>query len=212
MTLSQYFVCFIIYGFFGWIYESLYYSVQLRKPVNTGFLHVCFCPIYGFACVGNVILFKNIENSVIIFVTSMLVISLLEYFVSWMLEALFEKRWWDYSGWPANINGRVSLLSSLAFGVMSVAQMKLLHPSVAGFIIRLTEKYTYITILLFMAIIILDLLVTVRDMDKKDGKLWFVNEQTSMFQNANEKLSEKVKVITDKYSNAKDRIRNRIGR
>lgn len=212
MTLSQYFVCFIVYGFFGWIYESLYYSVQLRKPVNTGFLHVCFCPIYGFACVGNAILFKNTENSMIIFVTSMLMISMMEYFSSWILEALFEKRWWDYSGWPVNINGRVSLLSSLAFGVMSVAQMKLLHPSVAGFVMRLSEKYTYITILLFMAIIMLDCLVTIRDMDKKDGKLWFVNEQMSVIRNANEKFSEKLKGITDKYSDAKNRIRDRMGR
>ncbi|MGN0164218.1 MAG: putative ABC transporter permease [Candidatus Ornithomonoglobus sp.] len=212
MTLSQYFVCFIIYGFFGWIYESLYYSVQLRKPVNTGFLHVCFCPIYGFACVGNAVLFKNTENGVIIFVTSMLVISLMEYFVSWLLETLFGKRWWDYRELPFNINGRISLFSSLAFGAMSLVQMKLLHPSVAGFVTRLSEKYTYVTILLFMAVIILDLLLTIKDMDKEENKLWFVNEQLPILHNANEKLSEKVKLIADKYSDARSRIREKMGR
>lgn len=212
MTLSQYFVCFIIYGFLGWIYESLYYSVQLRRPVNTGFLHVCFCPIYGFACVGNMILFRNTENCAVIFLTSMLVISLLEYFVSWLLEELFEKRWWDYSNWPFNINGRISLISSLAFGVMSLAQMKLLQPSVAGFVIRLSEKYTYVTILLFMVIVFLDILLTVKDMDKEEDKLWFVNEQLPVLHNANEKISEKVRVLADKYSNARNRIRDRIGR
>ncbi len=212
MTLSQYFVCFIIYGFFGWIYESLYYSVQFRKPVNTGFLHVCFCPIYGFACVGNMVLFGNTENCAVIFLASTIVISLLEYFVSWLLEDMFGKRWWDYRGWPLNINGRISLFSSLAFGVMSLVQMKLLHPSIVGFVTGLSEKYTYATILLFTAIIILDILITIKDMDKEADRLWFLNEQLPILHNANEKLSETAKVIADKYSNARSRIRERIGR
>lgn len=214
MTLSQYFVCFVIYGFFGWIYESLYYTVQFKKPVNTGFLHVCFCPIYGFACVGNAVLFRNTESPVIIFLTSMLVISMLEYFASWLLEALFEKRWWDYSGWPVNVNGRISLFSSLAFGALSLGQMKLLQPSVAGFVMRMPGYSIHAVIFAFLFIILLDLLITVRELDKneEEERLWFLNEELPVLHNANVKLSEKARVLADKCSDVKGRIRHRIGK
>lgn len=212
MMLSQYVVCFIIYGFFGWIYESLYYTVQLKKPVNTGFLHVCFCPIYGFACVANAVLFRNTENPAVIFAGSMLVISGFEYAVSWLLETLFEKRWWDYSEWPANVNGRISLFSSLAFGALSLTQMKLLNPSVEGFIMRLSEKSVHAIILMFLVIVMLDLMITIRDMDKTEDRLWFVNEELPGLHNANEKLSEKARVIADKYMDVRERIRDKIGK
>lgn len=205
MTFSQYFLCFIIYGFFGWIYESIYYTLLLRKPVNTGFLHVCFCPIYGFACTANIAMFKNTENGAVIFIVSLLVISAIEYIASALLEELFGKRWWDYGKWPLNLNGRISLFSSLAFGAMSLVQMRLIQPSVEGFVLRISDKYTYTIIALFLVIIALDLTVTLRDMDKEDEKLWFVKANIPRLRGSGGRLAEKAKVIADKYRSIRGR-------
>ena len=47
MSICQYFLCFAVFSFIGWAYETVYYSIQQRKFVNSGFLSTCFCPIYG---------------------------------------------------------------------------------------------------------------------------------------------------------------------
>lgn len=212
MLLSQYFVCYIIYGFLGWMYESFFYSVQFKRPVNTGFLHICFCPIYGFACVGNAIVFRNIESPAVIFVVSMLLISILEYITSYFLERTFSRRWWDYSDWPCNINGRVSLFSSLGFGTLSLMQMKLIHPAVAGVVTRLSDKMTDGIIALFLMVIALDLMLSIKEIERGDRDLWFVDEELPGLQKANERIEETVKVISERYSDMRRRIRGRWGR
>ena len=76
----------------------------------------------------DLILLGWIENPLILFFAGMVVTCSLEYFVSWLLETLFHKRWWDYTGWPGNINGRVCLIGGIAFGTFTVALIKLIAP------------------------------------------------------------------------------------
>ena len=38
---------------------------------------------------------------------AVLVTTILEYVGSWVLETLFDMKWWDYSDYKLNINGRV---------------------------------------------------------------------------------------------------------
>lgn len=210
MTLSQYVICFILYSFFGWLYESLFYSVQFKKPVNTGFLRGCFCPIYGVACVGNIILLDGVQSNLSMFVISMVVISFIEYIVSYVLENLFDKRWWDYSDWPGNIHGRISVISSLGFGVLSVAQMRILHPIVMLFVSKLPPRAEVGLIAVCGLIFALDLLMTMRDMDNEENKdkLWFVSEEPVMIQKTNEKLAEKKRNISEHYTNVREKIRD----
>lgn len=188
MTLVHTMIYFIIYSFLGWAYESLFYSFQFKKLVNTGFLHICICPIYGLACTVNVALFGDTQSYITIFITSMIVISAIEYAVSWLLENIFNKRWWDYSDWPVNLNGRISLMSSLAFGALSLMQMRLIHPAIEGVVLQLSEQTIYTLIILFIIVVAVDVYITLRDMDKDDGKLWFVDEDMPVVQRANERM------------------------
>jgi uncharacterized membrane protein len=41
------FLLFMIYSFLGWLCESIYCSIPVRKFINRGFLTGPFCPIYG---------------------------------------------------------------------------------------------------------------------------------------------------------------------
>lgn len=211
MTLSQYFICFMIYSFLGWIYESLFYTFQFKKPVNTGFLKGCICPIYGLACVLNMMMFKNINNSAVIFLMSMVTISLVEYVVSWLLESVFEKRWWDYSNWPLNLNGRISLISSLAFGLLSLMQMKIINPSVVSVVLRIPESTVHILVIGMTFLVAFDLLFTVKGMDKSDDKLWFVETQSPVVNRANKKIAATKNLFMERYNNIIDRIRDWMG-
>ncbi len=218
MTLSECFIYFIVYSFLGWAYESLYYSFQLKKLVNAGFLRGCICPIYGIACVGNILLLSNTESNFVVFCISMTVISSIEYVVSFVLEKVFGKRWWDYSKWPMNINGRISVLTSVSFGVMSLIQLKLIHPPLSQLILTLSEKTIQTVILFFVTALFLDLAFTIRALEKNDeeeDKLWYVSEELPVMK-ANEKLSHQARSQARKVSehcdDVKERIRTRIGK
>lgn len=212
MTLSQYFICFIIYSFLGWVYESLFYSFQFKKPVNTGFLHGCICPIYGLVCVMNIAFLGKVKSEAAIFVASMITVSVTEYVVSYLLEHLFGKRWWDYSDWPLNLNGRISLISSLGFGAMSLIQLRLLHPAIMKVVLHIPAGTMKLITILFIVWVFFDLCLTVRDMDKTDDRLWFIDEESETIRQANEKLEEKKRRLSLRYGNVKERIRDAFGR
>lgn len=218
MTLSECLIYFIVYSFLGWAYESLYYSFQLKKLVNAGFLRGCICPIYGLACIGNILLLSNIENNFVVFFVSMTVISSIEYVVSFGLEKVFGKRWWDYSKWPMNINGRISLITSVSFGIMSLIQLRLIHPPLSELIWSMSDKMTQAIILIFVTAVFLDLALTIRAMEKNDeeeDKLWFVNEELPVMK-ANEKLSNQARSqarkVSERCDDVKERIKTRIGK
>lgn len=47
----------------------------------------------------------------------MVVCSIIEYFASWYLEKAHGIRWWDYSGYFMNLNGRICLEGAVVFGL-----------------------------------------------------------------------------------------------
>ena len=172
MSFCQYFLCFAIFSFIGWAYETVYYSIQQRKFVNSGFLSTCFCPIYGMGAMLDLILLGWIENPLILFFAGMVVTCSLEYFVSWLLETLFHKRWWDYTGWPGNINGRVCLIGGIAF---TVALIKLIAPVTIDMIDSVSLPALHIMTCVIAFVMIADTVKTVKCMDS--SKLWYVEKQ-----------------------------------
>ncbi len=207
--LTEYILFFIIYSFFGWLYESLYYSLQFKKLVNTGFLHACFCPIYGVVCVGNIIFLGNVQSDARVFLISMLMVSATEYVVSWLLEKKFNRRWWDYSGLPFNINGRISLFSSLAFGFMSLFQMRVIHPIVVHILAPVNHSAMTMTVAVVMFVILFDFLHTLSGIKNSDNdRLWFVNEISPAMQSATQKFNQRTHSISEKCNMVYGHIKN----
>ncbi len=181
MNICRYFLCFAIFSFIGWTYESVYYTLQQRRLVNSGFLSTCFCPIYGIGAMLDLILLGWIKNPVILFFSGMIVTGALEYFVSWLLETLFHQRWWDYTGWPLNINGRVCVFGAVVFGIMTVALVKVIEPFTMGLIDKLSILSINVLTAITAFVMIADTIKSVRFMDT--AKLWYVEKQTEIFEN-----------------------------
>ena len=116
ITLEHYFLWFLFYSFVGWVYESILVSCQQHRLVNRGFLNGPLCPIYGTGATLAIAVLGNVHNPVIIFLVSMVGATILEYSTSWVMEQLFHARWWDYSNFRFNLQGRVCLLGALIFG------------------------------------------------------------------------------------------------
>ena len=127
------YILLMIYSFLGWLCESLLVTAMQRKAVNSGFLNGPICPIYGFGAMFVILLLQPVQSHpILVFILGVVLTSALEYFTSWIMEVLFHTRWWDYSQFFLNLNGRICLLFSMMFGIMSIFVLYVLNPQIQG--------------------------------------------------------------------------------
>ena len=150
--LKYYFLIFIVYSFFGWIIESALRTVlEKGRLINSGSLFGPFIPIYGFGATA-ILLLESVIGS-LPFPFKLLIFSsaatILEYSTSYIIEKIFSVRFWDYSKDPWNINGRVCLLASIFWALLSAIQIVYIQNFVDRFIHRLFQLHS-----LFMSVLI----------------------------------------------------------
>lgn len=120
---------FFVYGFLGWCTEVAFAAVKEKKFVNRGFLNGPICPIYGVGvCAVIVLLEPFAKNLVVLYISSVIVVTALEWLTGFLLEKMFHNKWWDYSDMRFNLNGYVCLQFSLVWGIGCVAIVKLINP------------------------------------------------------------------------------------
>lgn len=123
------FLLFIMYSFMGWVVEVIGSLIQKKKFINRGFLIGPYCPIYGIGSITMILLLSRyIDDIVTLFIMCILLFTILEYSTSYIMEKLFNARWWDYSQKRFNINGRVCLETMIPFGLVGVFVMYIINP------------------------------------------------------------------------------------
>lgn len=179
---------FLLYSCVGWVYESVLVSVLERRWVNRGFLNGPICPIYGVGAVLGILLLSGLrDHPVIIFLISALGASVLEFVTSWAMEKIFHARWWDYSDYRFNIQGRVSLLGAVVFGAAGVALIELAQPWVAQWTMLVPMRALHALCLCFIVLFVIDMIVTIRGMVNLSESLRNFSE---MIQSAAERTGE----------------------
>ncbi len=137
MIVCRYVVAFFFYSLLGYLYESVYSTINHRHWANRGFFFGPIIPIYGIsACIANIVFYDLgipfLQNATwyTIFLISFFGSMIIEYVTSYVLEKLFHAKWWDYSDSFCNINGRVCLFASTGFGIAGIVVVKWLIPFV----------------------------------------------------------------------------------
>ena len=168
VNIQQIFLLFILYSFLGWICEVLYVGIFFEhKFINRGFLHSPICPIYGFGGLIVLHLLQPWNNSWIqLFLASAILCSLLEYISSYILEVMFQTKWCDYSDKAFNLHGRICLLNSTLFGLMGVLTAHFVQPLLSFIVFSLSDRAAAVTATAILAILIPDLLNTIRRLVK----------------------------------------------
>ena len=179
MLVCQYFVWFMLYSVIGWVYESIFCSIQQRRLVNRGFLNGPLCPIYGAGAILVLFLVGSLRNPVLIFLAGALATGVLEYVTSWLLEKLFHARWWDYEDWRFNLHGRVCLAGVTAFGAMSVILIKGIHPLVAALTARMPPGALMTTAGVLLLLLLVDTAVTTMRLLQLNEKLRQVHQHVA---------------------------------
>ncbi len=106
----------------GYLWEILLYFFLDGSFINRGFFHGPWLPIYGFGAVLLAGLLEKIPDRLkkrlpLLFLVSALVCTVTEYFLGLYLETRRHVRYWDYTGWPLSIGGKVCLISFVFFGL-----------------------------------------------------------------------------------------------
>lgn len=110
---------FFALAFIGWVWEVCLHLVMDGEFVNRGVLAGPWLPIYGCGALLALTLLKTLrEKPWLEFLASIFMSGIVEYGTSLYLEWTHDgQRWWDYTGYFLNINGRICAEGLLVFGL-----------------------------------------------------------------------------------------------
>ena len=124
-------ILFFVSSFIGWIYEFFFYIIVEHRVGNSGFFFGPCLPIYGFGALLILLAVQKFKkHPALVFLCACAVTGVWEYFVGAGMYALWQRRWWDYTGLFMNIGGFVCLRSVVSFGVGAVLLVYLVEPLV----------------------------------------------------------------------------------
>ena len=160
-SLSIYFLLFFIYSFGGWLLEIATVSLKEKKFVSRGFLIGPYLPIYGFGAVlMTLFLTRYSYDIIVLFILSFTLCCVLEYITSYIMEKLFNARWWDYSNRRFNINGRVCLLNGIYFGLCGLLVILITNPMLLAFLSHIPNNVLNVLAITFSIIFFIDLTIS----------------------------------------------------
>ena len=193
-NLEMYILLFFTYAFAGWFMESVLGIFNVKKFVNRGFLIGPYCPVYGVGVVLITILLKKyITDIPLLFVMSILICGILEYFTGYVMEKLFNARWWDYRNNRFNINGRVCLETLLPFGIAATIIISKLNPLLINLYNKIPEMILHIITLIMSVLFIIDFIISFKIILSFKGEIRKQKDNT-------EEISEKVREKTEELS------------
>lgn len=216
ITFFNVYYTFFIFAIGGWVYESIFQSILEKKVLNRGFLNGPIIPIYGLGGMAVYILLFNdytksfttehtFLNGVAIYFAGLIFCTILEYFTSILMEKIFHARWWDYTTWPCNFQGRICLIASVFWGVVAVLAAWILLPGVQKLINNFErpafEYVAYVLWAIFCTDLIMTIIATV-SFDKLLNSIQMVRR--SFFESATmQKFSEAKDEIVAKYEESR---------
>jgi uncharacterized membrane protein len=191
------FLIFFFYSVLGYIIEVIACFAYTKKfNPSRGYLIGPYIPVFGFGAIIMVNLLDKYKNDIIVlFILSMVICSLVEYFASLLMEKIFKLRWWDYSHESFNINGRICLKNSLLFGIGGVLITKYFHPIFNNLLLSFSNNIIIVLGSIFFIIIISDAVISTFIISK-------LNIDTKKYANkdATKVVKEQVAKSLNKYS------------
>lgn len=157
-TINMLVLIMIISGFFGFIYETIFYRIDLGYFVKRGSTFGPWIPIYAF---GGILItlfsYRFRKNPLWIFLINCLVTGILEYTTGYVLYEFFHTRLWDYNteiwNW-GNINGFICARSIIFFGLSSLFLIYVLIPLLKKMVKKFSEtKITLLSSILGIAFV-----------------------------------------------------------
>lgn len=166
---------YFIYSFMGWCLEVCIAAIRKRKFINRGFVSGPFCLIYGTSAVAFAVFLPELrDNLFFLFSGGVILASFLEFITGRLLEKIFHKKWWDYSGIRFNFEGYICLRYSLFWGALAVLLVYVINPMLVSFLHLIPGFMGVVLLWILAALVLLDAIGTalaILGMQKKMDRL-----------------------------------------
>lgn len=193
MNIYYLILYFFTYGFLGWCAEVAYAAVKERRFVNRGFLNGPICPIYGVGVSAVLLLLEPFENNlVLLYVASVIVVTLIEGITGVALDKIFHHKWWDYSNQPLNIGGYVCMIFSLIWGVACVFIVKVFQPLIYKVMQLLPHTLGVVLIVVLSLVLFADLYVTASGILKFNKRLEMMERVAAELREFSDKMGSNI--------------------
>lgn len=202
---------FFVYAFLGWCTEVSFAALTSGKFVNRGFLNGPVCPIYGCGVVIVLFFLEPLrKNTLLLFLGSVVLTSVLEWLTGFVLERIFHQRWWDYSNEPFNLGGYICLRFSIAWGLACLLVVDVIHPTIHWLITLIPHTLGLVLLAVFSAAMVVDLAATVRTIARINRQLTQLDELAgrikSLSNELGESLAERVLDAAEKGGELRDNL------
>ena len=154
ITFKQILWYFIIFSIIGLIIETIFcYITTGVLESRKGLIWGPFCPVYGVGATILIILLNRYnEKPIQLFIAGSIMGNIIEYSLSYILEAMYGARFWDYSYLNWNLNGRICITYSIFWGILAVILIKMVKPIIDKIINKIpnNEKINITIIILIL--------------------------------------------------------------
>ena len=203
---------FMVYAFLGWCTEVVYAAVTTGEFVNRGFLNGPLCPIYGFGVIGVVYALRPVADQFfLLFIGSVLLTSALEWLTGFVLEKLFQNKWWDYSDKPFNLNGYICLAFSILWGLACVFVIRIVHPTVVTFVEFMPQLVGWFILMAGLILFVSDLTVTVFAVIGLNKRLEQLDVIANRLKYLSDELGENISDYTLTMMEKNEQLRDKVG-
>ncbi len=153
---------FFIMSLIGHFIETFIYS-----DGNSGILLAPWTPVYGIGTILilliNKVINKYIKNKyvkiILLFLSSMIILSIIEAMGGYLIEYLFHTTFWDYSDFKFNIGKYIAVEIAIIWGLCSILLIYFIKPLIDKIISKIPKYLTYTLLILFIIDLILTLII-----------------------------------------------------
>ena len=166
-TIFQYIYFFFLYSFIGWVFEEVLAAFKYGRFVNRGFVNGPLCMKYGFCMIVILTDVSDLmDNPFLQFVMCFVIITVIQYVAAALVRKITGHRLWDYSGHKWNLNGYVSVRTSLFWSVTAMLCIWLVHPFLYILYELLPLRVLKVLEVVLLVLFAVDVLVTAATMLK----------------------------------------------
>ena len=128
-SLYQLLWFFILYSFIGWVIGTSAAALRKKKFIDVGALFGPYCPSYGLGGVCFAVFLSELrEHLFFLFLGGVILSFFITVMTGLILEKIFHRKWWDYSGRKMQFAGYANLPAVLLWGVSALVCIEFLNP------------------------------------------------------------------------------------
>ena len=149
---------FFIFSFIGWCWEISIHLVEDAEFINRGTMFGPWLPIYGVGGVLIITLLKRFSKKpALLFILTIVLCCIIEYTASWYLGETIGLKYWDYSNYFLNINGRICLEGALVFALGGMIFVYIAGPMLDNLLSRISPTSKLLTAIILLLLFGADL-------------------------------------------------------